>query len=79
VNLIQKSKTKHLLMKKTKFSLEYVVNHDTKEVWVICDSAITAMGIPAMVKEFYPGYTGKIASREYFETLKNELVKFKIK
>jgi hypothetical protein len=57
-------------MKKTKFPLEHVVNHDTKEVWVICDSAITAMGIPAMVKEFYPGYTGKIASREYFETLK---------
>jgi hypothetical protein len=73
VNLIQKLKTKHLLMKKTKFSLEHVVNHDTKEVWVICDSAITAMGIPAMVKEFYPGYTGKIASREYFETLKSKI------
>jgi hypothetical protein len=33
------------------------------------------MGIPAMVKKFYPGYTGKIASRENFERLKNELVK----
>ena len=60
-------------MKKTKFPLEHVVKYDTKEVWVICDSAITAMGIPAMVKQFYPGYTGKIASREHFEKLKNQL------
>lgn len=61
-------------MKKTKFPLEHVVKYDTQEVWVICDSAITAMGIPTMVKQFYPGYTGKIASRENFEKLKNELV-----
>jgi hypothetical protein len=59
---------------KTKFPLEHVVKFDTKEVWVICDSAITAMGIPAIVKKFYPGYTGKIASRENFEKLKNQLV-----
>jgi hypothetical protein len=58
---------------KTKFPLEHVVKYDTKEVWVICESAITAMGIPAIVKKFYPGYTGKIASREHFEKLKNQL------
>ena len=57
-----------------KFPLEHVVNCNTKEVRVICDSAITAMGIPAMVKQFYPGYGGKIVSRECFETLKNQLV-----
>ena len=61
-------------MKKIKFPLEHVVKYDTQEVWVICDSPITAMGIPAIVKQFYPGYTGKIASREHFEKLKNELV-----
>ena len=60
-------------MNKSKFPLEHVVKYDTKEVWVICDSAITAMGIPAIVKQFYPGYTGKIASREHFEKLKNQL------
>jgi hypothetical protein len=60
-------------MKKTKFPLEHVVKYDTKEVWVICDSAITAMGIPAIVKEYYPGYTGKIASRDHFEKLKSQL------
>ena len=58
---------------KTKFPLEHVVKYDTKEVWVICDSAITAMGIPAIVEKFYPGYKGKIASREYFEKLKSQL------
>jgi hypothetical protein len=61
-------------MKKTKFPLEHVVKYDTKEVWVICDSAITAMGIPAIVKEYYPGYKGKIASRDHFEKLKNQQV-----
>ena len=58
---------------KTKFPLEHVVKSDTKEVLVICDSAISAIGIPAIVKKFYPGYTGKIASREHFDKLKNQL------
>ena len=61
-------------MIKSKFPLEHIVKYDTKEVWVICDSAITAMGIPVMVKQFYPGYTGKIASREHFDKLKNQFV-----
>ena len=59
---------------KYKFPLEHVVNYSTKEVCVICDSAITAMGISAIVKQFYPGYTGKIVSREHLETLKNQLM-----
>ena len=75
MNLILKLKTKHLLMKKTKFPLEHVINYETQEVCVICDSAITAMGIPAIVKQFYPGYRGKIVSRENFEKLKNQLAK----
>jgi len=57
---------------KYKFPLEHVVKYDTKEVCVICDSAITAMGIPAIVEKFYPGYKGKIVSREFFEKLKNQ-------
>ena len=58
---------------KTKFPLEHVVKSDTKEVWVICDSAITAMGIPAVVNKYYPGYKGSIASEEYFQKLKETL------
>jgi len=57
---------------KYKFPLEHVVKYDTKEVCVICDSAITAMGIPAIVEKFYPGYKGRIVSREFFEKLKNQ-------
>jgi len=62
-------------MNKSKFPLEHVVNYETQEVCVICESAITAMGVSAIVKQFYPGYKGKIVSRENFEKLKNELVK----
>jgi hypothetical protein len=74
VSLIQKSKTKHLLMK-TKFPFEHVVKYDTKEVWVKCDSAITAMGIPALVEKYYPGYRGHIGSAEYLNKLRNRIDK----
>ena len=60
-------------MKKTKFPFEHVVKSDTKEVWVKCDSAITAMGIPAMVNRYYPGYKGHCASLEYIDNLRKEL------
>lgn len=56
---------------KTKFPFDHVVKCDTKEVWIRTDSSITAMGIPALMKTYYPGYTGKIASADYFEELKN--------
>ena len=61
-------------MKKTKFPFEHVVKYDTKEVWVKCDSAITAMGIPAMVERYYPGYRGHIGSSEYLNKLRNQQV-----
>jgi hypothetical protein len=53
--------------------LEHVLKYDTKEVWIKCDSSTSAMGIPALVKKYYPGYTGHIASAEYLEELKNQL------
>lgn len=58
---------------KTKFPFEHVVKYDTKEVWVRCESAITAMGIQSIVKKFYPGYTPHIGSKEYLEELRNQL------
>jgi hypothetical protein len=58
---------------KTKFPLEHVLKYDTKELWVICESSITAMGLGALRDMFYPGYTIKIASRDHFEKLKNQL------
>lgn len=57
---------------KTKFPLPHIVKEETKEVWILTDSSITAMGIPALVKQYYPGYIGKVASKDYFARLKNE-------
>ena len=51
-----------------------VVDHENKLVYIKCSSAITAMGIPAIVKQYYPGYTGKLVSLEHLETLKNQLM-----
>ena len=49
-----------------------VVDHQNQIVYLKCSSAITAMGIPAIVKEHYPGYTGKLVSLEYLEKLRNQ-------
>jgi hypothetical protein len=59
---------------KQKFPFDHVVKYDTKEVWIKCDSSITAMGLPALVEKYYPGYTGRIASSDYLENLRNQLV-----
>jgi hypothetical protein len=58
---------------KTKFPFDHIVKYDTKEVWVICDSAITAMGVPAIVEKYYPGYKGCVGSKEYLGTLRSQL------
>jgi hypothetical protein len=58
---------------KQKFPLEHVVKYDTKEVWVYCRSVTTALGIPSLIKKYYPGYKGRIASKKYLETLRNQL------
>ena len=56
-----------------KFPFDHVVKYDTKEIWIKCDSSITAMGIRALVDRYYPGYTGRIANEEYLRNLKNQL------
>lgn len=58
---------------KQKFPFDHVVKYDSKEVWIKCDSSITAMGIPHLVEKYYPGYTGRIATEEYLETLRSQL------
>ena len=58
---------------KQKFPLEHIVKYDTKQVWIKCGSSTTAMGIAELVKKYYPGYTGHIASSDYLEKLKNQL------
>lgn len=51
-----------------------VVDHENKIVYIKCSSAITAMGIPALVKNYYPGYKGKLVSEEYLNKLRNQQV-----
>jgi len=58
---------------KSKFPFEHIVKYDSKEVWVTDIGCITAMGLPQIVEKYYPGYKGKVASRENFEELKNQL------
>lgn len=53
-----------------KFPFEHVVKEDSKEVWVKCDSAITAMGLSELVKKYYPGYTAKIGTDKYLTNIK---------
>jgi hypothetical protein len=48
------------------------VDCNTKTVWILCDSAITAMGIGVITKKFYPGYNPKIVSKEFFDSLNNQ-------
>jgi len=59
-------------MKKTKFPLPHVVLEDKKEVWIVCNSSITAKGIPTLMKKYFPDYTACLCSSDYFEKLKNE-------
>ena len=58
---------------KEKFPLKHIVKCDTEEVWVVCNSSITAKGIPALMGKYYPGYTACLCSEDYLETLKNQL------
>tara|TARA_R110000868_G_scaffold43748_2_gene146805 strand:- start:2306 stop:2479 length:174 start_codon:yes stop_codon:yes gene_type:complete len=53
--------------------LPHLVDEESKTVWVRCSSSVTAMGIPAVVSKYYPGYKGSIASEEYFQKLKETL------
>ena len=58
---------------KTKFPFEHVVNYDAQEVWVKCDSAITAMGLSTLVNQYYPGYKAKVGTQKHLDQLRNQL------
>lgn len=48
-------------------NLPHIVKDETKEVLVVCDSAITAMGLGSWGKKYYPGYRVRIISKKFFE------------
>lgn len=47
-----------------------VVDHKNQIVYLKCSSAITAMGIPALVNKYYPGYKGELVSLEHLEKVR---------
>jgi len=49
----------------------HIFLEDKKEIWVLCESHITAMGIGVMVKKHFPGYSAKLISEDYYEKLKD--------
>ena len=51
-----------------------VVDHQNQIVYLKCSSAITAMGIPALVKQYYPDYKGELVSMEYLEKLRDQFI-----
>ena len=59
-------------MKTEIWGMTSVVDHQNQIVYLKCSSAITAMGIPAIVKQYYPGYTGKLVSMEHLENLRDQ-------
>ena len=54
------------------FPLKHIVNEKEKVVWVLCESAITAMGITAMMNKHYPEYEAKLVNRDSFNYLLKE-------
>ncbi len=56
-------------MRKSELPFPHVVLEEKKEVWIRIDSSVTAMGIPALMQQYFPGYTGHIASDDYFKKL----------
>jgi len=56
-------------MKKSKFPLQHIVDHKARVVYIRIDSAISAIGVPILVKQFYPGYKAEIVSEERFNSM----------
>ena len=55
-----------------RFPLKHIVKEQEKVVWILCESAITAMGITAMMNKHYPEYEAKLVNRESFNDLLKE-------
>ncbi len=50
-----------------------VIDHNNKRIYLKCESAITAMGIGALVEKYYPGYKGHLVSLNRLSEIKDNL------
>jgi len=55
--------------KQSKFPINHVVLEDRKEVW-IKGGYPSCLGTSQLMKQFYPGYTPKLAKESFIEELK---------
>ena len=49
------------------------VDHKNKRVYLKCSSAITSMGISALVEKYYPGYKGHLVSLNRLSEIRDSL------
>tara|TARA_B100001250_G_C19752378_1_gene768388 strand:- start:255 stop:479 length:225 start_codon:yes stop_codon:yes gene_type:complete len=54
------------------FWLPHIIDEENKVVWVRIQSSITAMGMSAFKKRYFPNYELKIPTPEYWEELKKK-------
>ena len=54
---------------KSEFPLKHFYIEDKKEIWICCNSSITAKGIPSLITKYCPGYTACLCSEDYLEKL----------
>ena len=54
---------------KNDFPLKHHIIEDKKEVWIVCNSSITAKGIPTLMKKHFPDYTACLCSSDYLDKL----------
>jgi|APGre2960657505_1045072.scaffolds.fasta_scaffold00729_12 hypothetical protein len=50
-----------------------VIDHNNKRIYLKCGSAITAMGIGALVEKYYPGYKGHLVSLNRLSEIRDSL------
>jgi len=49
------------------------IDHENKDVYVYVESGFpTTMGVPYVVGRFYPGYSGKLCTKEHLDKLLRE-------
>tara|TARA_B100001142_G_scaffold114480_1_gene116641 strand:- start:8598 stop:8804 length:207 start_codon:yes stop_codon:yes gene_type:complete len=57
------------MKKQSKFPINHVVLEERKEVW-IKGGYPSCLGTPQLMKQYYPGYTPKLAKESFIEELK---------
>ena len=51
----------------------HIFIEEKKEIWVLCESSISAMGIGAVIRDHYPEYKCCLCNRKTFENLQAEV------